>query len=421
MRHRTLFLTLLLTLPLFLHAQNEAAADSVAQDSTLQAPSDTAACAVRDTLPWPQGLQHRLDALVQSEAGGLLATSQMAMSIYDLTDDSLLYAYQPRQTLRPASTEKLITAITALTYLGGSYTFDTRLCTTGQVTDHVLQGDVYLVGGFDPRFNNDDMESFIEALQRQKIDTLRGRIFADISMKDTLRWGNGWCWDDDNPTLTPLLISGRDRFMPTFLRLLRKAGIVADSTYSLAFCPPEATMLTRRSHAFDQILMRMMKESDNLYAESMFYQLAAKSGRRYASNKEAVRYINNLITQLGYDPRRYEIVDGSGLSLYNYLSPELEVAFLRYAYRQPNVYNHLYQSLPIAGQDGTLSRRMRRAFTRGNVRAKTGTVEGVSTLAGYATAPNSHAIAFSIMNQGILHTSSGHSFQGRVCEAICAQ
>jgi D-alanyl-D-alanine carboxypeptidase/D-alanyl-D-alanine-endopeptidase (penicillin-binding protein 4) len=207
--------------------------------------------------------------------------------------------------------------------------------------------------------------------------------------------------------------------MPIFLRELGKAGIVCENTYDKAICPDNATLAIRRSHSFDQILMRMMKQSDNLYAESMFYQLAAMNKKRYASSKDAVELINKLIKNLGFDPKRYEVVDGSGISLYNYLSAELEIAFLRYAYRQNNIYNHLFYSLPVAGEDGTLSRRMRSTLAHGNVRAKTGTVEGVSTLAGYATAANGHPLAFCVMNQGILHTSSGHKFQGRVCQAIC--
>lgn len=97
-----------------------------------------------------------------------------------------------------------------------------------------------------------------------------------------------------------------------------------------------------------------------------------------------------------------KIADGSGLSLYNYVSADLEVKLLRYAYQNNNVYLHLYPSLPVAGQDGTLKNRMRGTFTAGNVRAKTGTLTGISSLAGYCTAANGHQICFSIINQGLV-------------------
>ena len=78
--------------------------------------------------------------------------------------------------MRPASTMKVITAITALDRLGGSYQFKTDLCYTGHVDGSSLIGDVYVVGGFDPRFNSDDMRAFAEAIHRMGVDTIRGNI-----------------------------------------------------------------------------------------------------------------------------------------------------------------------------------------------------------------------------------------------------
>lgn len=75
--------------------------------------------------------------------------------------------------------------------------------------------------------------------------------------------------------------------------------------------------------------------------------------------------------------------------------------------------------MPVAGVDGTLDDRMQRGYARGNVHAKTGTVTGVSALAGYCTAANGHVLCFSIINMGIRHSSSGRRFQDRVCEALC--
>jgi len=93
---------------------------------------------------------------------------------------------------------------------------------------------------------------------------------------------------------------------------------------------------------------------------------------------------------------------------------------LRYAYRNGNIYLHLLPALPVAGFDGTLKNRMRNPFTSGNVKAKTGTVMGVSSLAGYCTAANGHRLCFSIINQGVMHGRNGRRFQDRICEALCS-
>lgn len=368
-------------------------------------------------LPWPQNIQYRLDSLLRHP---MFETSTVGLEVYDLTADSILYKVNEHQMLRPASTMKLLTAITAIDKLGGSYQFRTQLYYTGKVEDHTLTGDLYCVGGFDPRFNIDDMNAFVESIRRMGVDTIRGSIVADRSMKDADLLGEGWCWDDDNPPLSPLTIGRNTQFVDRFIRQLVDDGVVLDVRISDGTLPDSAFHLCSRFHSIDQILLRMMKQSDNFYAEAMFYQLAAHQGHRPARAKDAAAIVKRLISKVGLGHRPYRIADGSGLSLYNYLSADLEVRLLRYAYRNSTVYLHLLPSLPVAGSDGTLHNRMRGSFAADNVKAKTGTLEGVSALAGYCTAANGHRLCFSIINQGIMHTSNARRFQDRVCNALCA-
>ena len=390
--------------------------DSVTVTAVLPADTLGVDSMAADTLPWPESLRQRLDLLLTHP---LLKKSQVGLMVYDLTADSALYCYQERQTLRPASTMKVVTSITALDKLGDSHQFKTRLMYTGKIEEHTLTGDLYCVGGFDPRFNSDDMRSFVESLRKMGIDTIRGRLIADVSMKDDKQFGEGWCWDDDNDVLTPLLISRKDQFIERFERGLKDDGVVLECSKTTGRVPAGAFEVTTRFHTMDQILMKMMKESDNLYAESMFYQIAASTGNRPASARSARSIINKLIRKVGLNPSDYKVADGSGLSLYNYVSAELEVALLRYAFRNDNIYLHLYPSLPIAGEDGTLKKRMKGTFAAGNVHAKTGTVTCVTSLAGYCTAANGHKLAFSIINQGCLRDSESRAFQDRVCVAMC--
>lgn len=370
-----------------------------------------------DTLPWPQNVQAAIDGLLMND---MFQTSQVGLMIWDLDADSAIYRRNERQLMRPASTMKVITAITALDRLGGSYQFKTELCYTGRIDSCVLNGDVYCVGGFDPRFNTDDMRAFVEGLHKMGIDTIRGNIYSDKSMKDRNLLGEGWCWDDDNPVLSPLLLSRKDVFMDRFYTELRKLGIYVTGSIGEKRKPEDANCIVRRFHTIDQIMMRMLKESDNLYAEAMFYQIAAATGNHPATAKSARALIRQLVGKLGLDGSRYEFADGSGLSLYNYVSAELEVRLLRYAFENANIYNHLLPALPIAGQDGTLKRRMQSEFTRGNVHAKTGTVTGISSLCGYLTAANGHHLCFSIINQGVMHGKNGRTFQDKVCSILCS-
>lgn len=372
---------------------------------------------VEVALPWPQNVQYRLDSLMQSS---LLETSMVGIIVYDLTADSILYKVNERQAMRPASTMKLVTAITALDRLGGSYQFRTQLYYTGTIENHTLNGDLYCVGGFDPAFNNDDMRAFVESIQRMGVDTIRGRIVADKSMKDADLLGEGWCWDDDNPKLSPLSY-GRDiEFLERFVRELIDCDVVLDVRMTESRLPDDAFPICTRFHTMDQILQRMMKKSDNFYAEAMFYQLGAATGHRPSTAKHSAQVVKQLIQKVGNGKNPYRVADGSGLSLYNYVTPELEMRLLRYAYRNSNIYQHLLPSLPIAGVDGTLNTRMKGTFAEENVKAKTGTVTGISALAGYCTSANGHLLCFSIINQGIMKSDSGRNFQNKVCNALCA-
>ena len=410
---------LLALVPACLHAQDSVHGDDGGEDSLGVALADTTAADSIEALgepAWPGNVAGRIDRLLGNE---LFNRSQVGLMVYDLTADSAIYCHNERQLLRPASTMKVVTAIAAIDRLGGSFQFKTTLSYTGAIEDGVLNGEVYLVGGFDPRFNSDDMGSFVDGIRRMGIDTIRGRIVADKSMKDADMLGEGWCWDDDNPVLSPLLISRRDVFVKRFVDRLRDEGVVVEADTVAGRQPGGAYEVGTRTHTIDQVLMPMMKESDNLCAEALFYQLGASTGAHPATARDARTVVRRLVEKVGLRPSDYRIADGSGLSLYNYVTAELEVMLLRYAYQNTNIYMHLLPSLPVAGEDGTLRRRMRGTFTSGNVKAKTGSVTAISSLAGYCTAANGHVLCFAIINQGIRRGSEGRAFQDRVCEALC--
>ena len=383
-------------------------ADMLAVDTTQV---DTAEVA----LPWPQNIQARLDSLTKDR---MFNSTQLGLMVYDLTDDSTLYRFNARQTMRPASTMKLLTSISALDHLGARYEFRTSLYYTGSVKDSVLTGDLYCVGGMDPLFDTSDMKAFSESVRALGIHTLRGKIVEVRGFKDSDLLGEGWCWDDDNPTLSPLLIDKKDEFASRLAQMLDKDSIFVDGPSTTGTLPKSALLLCSRSHQLVDVLEPMMKNSDNLYAESMFYQLGAATGASPAKASHGRQMILKTLKKAGVTGQ-YNIADGSGLSLYNYVTPELLAKLLIYAYRKSGIIRYLYVSLPIAGEDGTLKKRMKDSPAHLNVRAKTGTVTGVSSLAGYALAANNHMLVFSIINQGIMKADDGRNFQDKVCKALC--
>jgi hypothetical protein len=157
------------------------------------------------------------------------------------------------------------------------------------------------------------------------------------------------------------------------------------------------------------LVVLMMTVLTNTFAYDQWHLSAAdiETGKAY------------WISFVSADQKLIHVADGSGLSLYNYVTPDMELKLLRYAWKNAEIIEKFYPSLPIAGVDGTLKNRMKGTKAQGNVHAKTGTVTGVSALAGYCTASNGHHLCFSIINQGIPKAKIGRDFQDAVCTLLC--
>lgn len=156
----------------------------------------------------PNSLSSRLDTLIKQM---LPAGSNVGISVYDLTDGRPLYEYQADMLSRPASTMKLLTTITALARPEADEPFRTEVWYKGTVARDTLQGDLYIIGGYDPEFDDSALDSLVNAVARLPFSVIHGRVYGDISMKDSLYWGNGWAWDDTpeayQPYLSPLMLN----------------------------------------------------------------------------------------------------------------------------------------------------------------------------------------------------------------------
>lgn len=375
---------------------------------------------------WQADKQAALDSLCQSP---IFETTQLGLYVYDLTDGEPLYAVNAAQRMRPASCQKLVTAVTALHFLKGNYRLKTDFRVRGKINKGILEGDLCVVGGMDPLVTNDELRQAAASIRQQTgIDSIAGTIVYDLSMREDTPYGWGWCWDDDYGPLSALLVDGKDTFSQCWEEALAEAGVKVRGI--LGTSPEVATPASSKEtqgatsvctihHSIDDLLVPMMKESNNIYAECLFYQTAASTGVKGAGRKQAAKRTEELMKRIGLDPAQYKVADGSGLSLYNYASAEMFVALLGYAWRTQAIRDHLLPSLPIAGIDGTLQKRMVGTEAESNVRAKTGTVTGISSLSGYLTTANGHVLAFCIINQGVGSSAMGRTFQDKICQELC--
>lgn len=152
------------------------------------------------------------------------------------------------------------------------------------------------------------------------------------------------------------------------------------------------------SPPLSELLMETLQNSNNLYAEALLRALAVKKTRvkNQTSADVGLEVVKASLTKLGVDPANYILVDGSGLSRRNLVTPQAFVQTLRGMARTPTAY--IYRaSLPVAGKSGTLKNRFQDTPAEGIVQAKTGTLTGVVSLSGYMNAPKYEPLVFSII------------------------
>ncbi|HWF85236.1 MAG TPA: D-alanyl-D-alanine carboxypeptidase/D-alanyl-D-alanine-endopeptidase, partial [Vicinamibacterales bacterium] len=154
-------------------------------------------------------------------------------------------------------------------------------------------------------------------------------------------------------------------------------------------------LIESRSPPLSALATRMMKASQNQYAETLLRTLGAAAGTPTAENGAATSA--SILQDWGVSDEGLIQRDGSGLSRYDYVSPEALVTILTHIDGDAMLRTPFEASLPVAGRDGTLSNRMKGTAAEGNARAKSGSMSNVRTLSGYVTAASGERLVFSIL------------------------
>jgi D-alanyl-D-alanine carboxypeptidase/D-alanyl-D-alanine-endopeptidase (penicillin-binding protein 4) len=159
--------------------------------------------------------------------------------------------------------------------------------------------------------------------------------------------------------------------------------------------PDGAPLVSHRSPPLSTLAIRLMKVSQNLYAETFLKTLAA--GPTTATTAAGRSIAQTALQAWGIGPEGLIQRDGSGLSRYDYVSPEAIVTILAHVDGQTSLKGPFRETLPIAGRDGSLSNRMKGTAAEGNARAKTGSMANVRGLSGYVATAAGEPLVFSII------------------------
>ncbi|MFE7776491.1 D-alanyl-D-alanine carboxypeptidase/D-alanyl-D-alanine-endopeptidase [Streptomyces sp. NPDC057445] len=333
----------------------------------------------------------------------------LTASVVDVATGKELYGKDAGAPMTPASTVKIATAVAVLSATGPTH----RIPTTVVAAPDFKR--ITLVGGGDPTLDTARLRALADgtarALRERGVSTIR--LAYDISLyKGPARHPIGR--NDNIAPVTPLMLNegrlddstsgpaprGTDPAHDTaaaFVGLLGERGINTEAGPDRGRAPAKAVALARTFSApMSALVERMLTNSDNDLAESLARHTALAGGRP-ASFAGARTAVTERLKRLKLPLGKARFVDGSGLNRADKVSAGLLTALLSKAAdpAHPEL-RPVLTGLPVAGFTGTLSERSE-ARTAGLVRAKTGSLTGVDTLAGTAVSPDGRMLAFAFM------------------------
>ncbi len=240
-----------------------------------------------------------------------------------------------------------------------------------------------------------EVTSVTEGRTRLRVDTKPKRDHIEVEVTGIIRAGEG-SWDLRRRVDDPARFAGE-----VFRHLLAEHGIaVRQRSLGIGTVPLTAKIIAvHDSQPLPDVLRFMNKTSDNYVAESVLKTLGAETRTTpgpasWADGQNAVR---TYLARLGLPPGSYRADNGSGLFASTEVSARQIVTLLASAHKDYRIGPDLLSTLPIGGVDGTLAKRWLGHPARGRVRAKTGTLDKVVTIAGYIAADSGHPLAFAIL------------------------
>ena len=383
-------------------------------------------------IPTTAGIERAVGKLADSSSVGAFS-----MLVVDPVTERTLYTDKSDAKRIPASVTKVLTAAAALTAFGPSYRVSTPVKVQGNT--------VYLVGAGDPLMSRAKGEGSLKALAQKTAQSLksRGLLKTQLIFDDTLFTGPalGPAWRSTYPRLgvaapVSALTVGGARVNPgsvsrvsnpakqtaqLFAKRLRNQGITV-SKIRQGETPSTAAQLTSvSSEPMSEIIGVMLRDSDNDVAEILAHLIGVKVVGE-GSFEGGAKAMTSVLASQGINTTDLKLFDGSGLSTRNRASSEVFGQVLTNMVRgdQPQ-WASIAAGLPVAAETGTLESRFNSKGTRagaGVVRAKTGSLTGVSSLAGTIKDRSGRLLVFVMMGNKIPSLTGARNSMDRMAASL---
>lgn len=353
-------------------------------------------------------------------------SSSAGILVYNPLTRDTVFEYNPQQIMIPASNNKLFTTAVALSILGGDFSLSTKILSSDMnIKDGVVNGDLYIKGYGNSVFTSSDMNELVAILKSKGITRVTGRVIGDDSYFDNVYYRTDWIPDEvDNVPLPPVsaLVVDRNRTVtykkvrrrlrtvssditnpPLFAAAMLKeklnhAGIQTGQA-AAGVAPNKNLFLCESKISLKELISLINKHSDNYLAECLFKTLGAEASKKQGNSFISTQTIMGFMAENGIYSKGTSVVDGSGISRFDQVTPVSIVGILEKMYFDIAHFEDFYNSLSIAGKDGTLRHRFIGTSAENNLRGKTGTLNGVSSLSGYVRTAGGEDLIVSMIFQ----------------------
>jgi len=343
------------------------------------------------------------------------SSTDCGVLVYNPMTKDTLFQINKLKSMIPASNTKLFTTAVALSELGGDFLISTKIFADNKdFKDGVLHGNIYLKGYGNGMFGSEDLDKMIREIKKLGIKKILGNVIGDDTYFDDVYMRDDWIDDEvrsvNLPPVSALVYNRnsvatqvkqvkrrRKKIVTVFNKMsnppLQIAGIFRNKLIAEGITviggtasgetPAKAKVLSTFSVPLKDFISVVNKRSDNFLAECLFKILGAERCGCQGNAFYSTQAVLSFISETGIYSKGTAIVDGSGISRYNQITPAALVGILEKMYFDMKNYDDFFRSLSIAGQDGTLRGRMINTRAEKNMHGKTGTLNGVSSITGY--------------------------------------